>query len=540
MTAEFEELRVIKIDLEKALKKATDDGTEWKKKYENEARLHQENMEAIKKTTAKQILGFEDTINQLNIKIKALDQQKNKLQQECSIVIKDFEHSQTTIKELTAKIQTTERRCEETAIKLREMTNMFEKSDKDAKTRGQELVRLANELDRSHMENDGLKRDKSKLEDEMKGMKVDLDAFKKRLHELEQENRKLAHDREELARAYKDTDTLKIKFEQRVQELELELKKLSKGMEVTMRNKEDEFGAIRKKLTVEIENLTVRLHETESKLRGEVDKIKKKMAVTITELEMSLDASNKSNVQLTNASKAQGEKIMQLTHAHAEASKNLMAASEQNKACITRIQLMETEITKIKTILEQTANAKKVAETKLGELTPKLNELGGLNSTLSAANAKFQKDLVAVKAEYTDIARELKLADERANKSSHDAQHFEGLLREEQAKFVKAENTKKALENEVRSLTVRMEEIETNTVASSRRTIQKMEVRIEELEALLVNEKKLHVETTTALHKKETSVKALLLQSEEDRKNILILQESLEKLNEKIKMYKKQ
>ena len=78
------------------------------------------------------------------------------------------------------------------------------------------------------------------------------------------------------------------------------------------------------------------------------------------------------------------------------------------------------------------------------------------------------------------------MADERANKSSHDAQHFEGLLREEQAKFVKAENTKKALENEVRSLTVRMEEIETNTVASSRRTIQKMEVRIEELEVLLV------------------------------------------------------
>merc|ERR1712061_797901 len=107
---------------------------------------------------------------------------------------------------------------------------------------------------------------------------------------------------------------------------------------------------------------------------------------------------------------------MQLTHAHAEASKNLVAASEQNKACITRIQLMETEITKIKTVLEQTANAKKVAETKLGELMPKLTELGGLNTTLNAANAKFQKDLVAVKAEYTDIARELKLADERANK----------------------------------------------------------------------------------------------------------------------------
>merc|ERR1711899_177653 len=209
-------------------------------------------------------------------------------------------------------------------------------------------------------------------------------------------------------------------------------------------------------------------------------------------------------------------------------------------AMVNKIQILEVEITKIRTVLEQTANAKKVAETKLGELTPKLNELSGLNTTLNAANAKFQKDLVAVKAEYTDIARELKLADERANKSSHDAQHFEGLLREEQAKFVKAENTKKALETEMRSLTVRMEEIETNTVASSRRTIQKMEVRIEELEVLLKKEKEVHVETTTLLHKKERSVKELLLQSEEDRKNILILQESLDKLNEKIKMYKRQ
>merc|ERR1712109_374626 len=67
-----------------------------------------------------------------------------------------------------------------------------------------------------------------------------------------------------------------------------------------------------------------------------------------------------------------------------------------------------------------------------------------------------------------------------------------------------------------------------------------MEMRIVELEEFLSKEKAMHVETTTALHKKERSVKELLLQSEEDRKNILILQESLERLNEKIKMYKRQ
>merc|ERR1719346_775446 len=213
---------------------------------------------------------------------------------------------------------------------------------------------------------------------------------------------------------------------------------------------------------------------------------------------------------------------------------------DQNGAYVQKVQLLEADITKIRTVLEQTVTAKKAAEQKLGEIAPKLNELSGLNNTLGAAKTKLEKDLVAVKTEYTDIARELKLADERANKASHDAQHFEGLLREEQAKLVKSDNIKKALETEMRSLTVRMEEIESSTVATSRRTIKKMEERIEELEILLEKEKKTHVETTTMLHKKETSVKALLLQSEEDRKNILILQESLDKLNEKIKMYKRQ
>merc|ERR1712176_197854 len=110
----------------------------------------------------------------------------------------------------------------------------------------------------------------------------------------------------------------------------------------------------------------------------------------------------------------------------------------------------------------------------------------------------------------------------------------------EQNKLVKIDNAKKALENEVRSLSVKIEEIETNSVATSKRTIQKMEVRIEELEVMINNEKKSHAATMTELHTKTRSIKELVLQSEEDRKNIVILQESLDKLNEKIKMYKRQ
>merc|ERR1711993_193480 len=101
--------------------------------------------------------------------------------------------------------------------------------------------------------------------------------------------------------------------EARVKELEAELKKLMADADHRLNSKDGEAMAMRKKLTMEIESLTVRLQETESRLRNEVEKIKKKMSVTIAELEMSLDASNKANVQLQNTSKAQVTKIMELT-----------------------------------------------------------------------------------------------------------------------------------------------------------------------------------------------------------------------------------
>merc|ERR1712107_343379 len=153
---------------------------------------------------------------------------------------------------------------------------------------------------------------------------------------------------------------------------------------------------------------------------------------------------------------------------------------------------------------------------------------------------KVEKDLAAVTRDYNDIARELKLADDRANKAAGDAGHFESLLREEQTKLMKITSDKKALENEVRTLSVRIEEIETNSVATSKRTIQKMEIRITELEEMINVEKKSHAATMTELQTKTRSIKELILQSEEDRKNIIILQDSLDKLNEKIKMYKRQ
>ena len=58
---------------------------------------------------------------------------------------------------------------------------------------------------------------------------------------------------------------------------------------------------------------------------------------------------------------------------------------------------------------------------------------------------------------------------------------------EENAKLVRADQARKALETEVRTLTVKMEEIESTAVQTSRVTIKKMEQRIEDLEVSIIS-----------------------------------------------------
>jgi len=540
LNVEIEELRQLKITLEGSIAKWQQENADWKKKYENENRLRVEETDALKKKMTMEVNSLTDAVYQLEQKLKAAENAKAKLSSEVNVLVKDFEHSQMVVKEITSKFQNSERTCADLGTKLKEMTNLYEKADRDSKARANDIVKISNEADRLKMANETLNRDKGVLGDEVKSLKMELDALKKRMADMDRDSRKLAHEREELARAYKDADAGKLKALDRVAALEKELSKLKAEFDKKFGGAREEFEVAKRKLVEEINLLTRRLADSESKLKVEVESIKKKMAITITELEMALDASNKSNGQLQMTAKGQAEKIMQLSGAYDDVNKKLSASVQQYDITIKRLTMIETEL---KTVTNNYNNSIKVVkdyEGKMAGLTRQVTDLTGANNNLTQFKGKIEKDLAAVTRDYNDIARELKLADDRANKAAADAGHFESLLREEQTKLVKIDNAKKSLENEVRSLSVRIEEIETNSVATSKRTIQKMEIRITELEEMINVEKRSHAVTMTELQTKTRQIKELVLQSEEDRKNIIILQESLDKLNEKIKMYKRQ
>jgi Tfp pilus assembly protein PilO len=67
-----------------------------------------------------------------------------------------------------------------------------------------------------------------------------------------------------------------------------------------------------------------------------------------------------------------------------------------------------------------------------------------------------------------------------------------------------------------------------------------MWIQIRDIELELDEEKRRHSETIKILRKKERQVKEVLIQSEEDQKNISLLQESLDKISQRVSIYKRQ
>lgn len=70
------------------------------------------------------------------------------------------------------------------------------------------------------------------------------------------------------------------------------------------------------------------------------------------------------------------------------------------------------------------------------------------------------------------------MSTDRAQKAQSDLTHCKEMLTEEQERYIKVESIKKSLEVEVRSLHIRIEEIETNALVGAKRAVAKLETRV--------------------------------------------------------------
>jgi len=133
--------------------------------------------------------------------------------------------------------------------------------------------------------------------------------------------------------------------------------------------------------------------------------------------------------------------------------------------------------------------------------------------------------------ELRDIVQRLNMAQDEIVQLRHEIENEHTL-------YIKAEESRKEVEERMRANTVKLQEAEIQSSKQLKQVIKKLEMRATELEMKLEDEKRRTAEANSHARKNEISSNDMKVQYEEDRRTIERLNEQLDAQNELLRKYK--
>merc|ERR1712037_148062 len=149
---------------------------------------------------------------------------------------------------------------------------------------------------------------------------------------------------------------------------------------------------------------------------------------------------------------------------------------------------------------------------------------------------KIEGELNAVKTEVEEAIGEARSAEDAAKKALTTAALLSEDLKKEQDQSQHLERMKKNQENSLRDLQMRLDEAEQVALKGGKKAVQKLEGKCREVEMELEGEQRRTSDNTKVMRKLERKYNYA---NDEDKKNLVRLSDSIDKLNSKVKSYKK-
>ncbi|CAF0977389.1 unnamed protein product [Rotaria sordida] len=536
---QLEEEQEMKSEFQRQIAKLNVEIQQWKARYESEGIARSEELEEAKRKLAIKLSEAEEQVEAALNKCNALEKVKTRLQGEVEDLMVDVERANTNAstmdkrqKQFDKLINEWKQKCENTTIEL-------ETSQKEARQYSTELFKLKNQYEESHEQIDALRKENKNLADEIKDLIDQSGEGGKNIHEIDKARKRAELEKEELQVALEEAESALEQEEAKVLRTQMELSTIRQEIDRRIHEKEEEFENTRRNHARTIESMQASL-EAESRSKVEILKQKKKLESDINELEITLDRANRTNIDSQKTLKRLQQNLSDLQTQIEHERQQRDEARETAINAERRSNIITGEIEELRTALEQAEHARRAAEQELHDIADRISDLNTQNANLSSQKRQLESTASVMQADLDEAISELKSSEERAKKTSTDAVRLVEELRQEQEHVINVERLRKGLEQQVKDLQVRLDEAEGNSLKGGKRVIAKLEQRIHELENENELEQHRHQETLKELRKNDRRLKELVCQVEEDRKNQLNLKDFNEKLQKKIKIYKRQ
>merc|ERR1711881_777623 len=237
-----------------------------------------------------------------------------------------------------------------------------------------------------------------------------------------------------------------------------------------------------------------------------------KLESDINELEIALDHANKAN--------AEGQKAIK--RYQGQLRETITGYEEQARG---RQEVME---------------AVGIAERKAGALSGEVEESRALLDSADRSKRGLESVIHTLQAEIDDALQAAKNSEDKSKRAMVDAARLADELRAEQDHVSAESRAKRSLDTQLGELENRLADAEAAAMKGGKSAMAKLEMKIRELELELGSVQSRTADSYKAFQRAERRVKELQFQQDEDHKNQDRMSDLANKLQQKIKTYKKQ
>ncbi|XP_050775860.1 myosin heavy chain, skeletal muscle, adult-like [Gopherus flavomarginatus] len=536
---QYEEEQEAKGELQRTLSKANSEVAQWRTKYETDAIKRTEELEEAKKKLAQRLQDAEEHVEAVNSKCASLEKTKQRLQNEVEDLMIDVERSNAACAALDKKQKNFDKILAEWKQKYEETQAELEASQKESRSLSTELFKMKNAYEETLDQLETLKRENKNLQQEISDLTEQIAEGGKTIHELEKVKKQIEQEKSEIQSALEEAEASLEHEEGKILRIQLELNQVKSEIDRKIVEKDEEIDQLKRNHIRVVESMQSSL-DAEIRSRNEAIRLKKKMEGDLNEMEIQLSHANRLAAEAQkNLRNTQG--VLKDTQIHLDdALRSQEDLKEQVAMVERRANLMQAETEELRSALEQTERARKVAEQELLDASERVQLLHTQNTSLINTKKKLETDISQIQSEMEETIQEARNAEEKAKKAITDAAMMAEELKKEQDTSAHLERMKKNLDQTVKDLQLRLDEAEQLALKGGKKHIQKLEARVRELEGEVDNEQKRSADAIKGMRKYERRVKELTYQTEEDRKNVFRLQDLVDKLQLKVKAYKRQ
>ncbi|KAK2898151.1 myosin-7B-like [Channa argus] len=536
---QLEEEQEAKAELQRALSNVNSQVAQWRAKYETDAVLRIEELEEAKKKLVVKLQTVEEAVEASQAKCSSLEKTKQRLQTEIEDLVVELERSNAAALALDKKQRNFDKLLSDWKLRFEDSQMELEASQKESRSLSTELFKLKNSYEEALDQLETIKRENKNLQEEILDLTDQITQGGKTIYELERMKKILDVEKSDIRAALEEAEGTLEHEESKTLRCQMELQQIRAEMERKISEKDEEIDNLRRSQQRSLETLQANL-EAEVRSRTEAVRLRKKMEADLNEMEVHLAHANRQA--------AEGQRLIrhlqtQVKEQQVELEDKVHLTNQLREQIVLlerRCSLMMAEEEELRSILEQTDRARKMAEYELLEVTERVNLLTTQNTGLVNQKKKLETDLSLLTGEVDEAMQESRTAEEKAKKAITDAALMAEELKKEQDSSTMLERMKKNMEATVKDLQVKLDETEQMALKGGKKLLYKLETRVRELQTELMVEQKKSEEYQKGIRCYEKKVKELTYQSEEDRKTLLRMQDLIDKLQTKVKSYKRQ